>query len=377
MSPGTDNWHVLGESLLENVRSTRQAAAASNILENAQTPIQEKLSEIYRHVLNLERVGIHDNFFELGGDSLLAARLFAEIETTFGHKLPSSVLFQTPTIQGLAEELRTAGGTGHGSPLVPIQPHGARAPLFYFPPHNALVGFHLVAETLGTAQPVYGLLASPRGDHNPFSSIQDEAAYYVEQICALQPDGPYYLTGWSYGGMTAFETAQQLLARGKTIAFLGILDTGLHFNDWRERLAYYRRCLAYLTRTSVRDQFALVLNHIRFHTKLARTRAVTFRRMAETDPTHFRENDYQGDLIRILRYKPLPYPGRVVLFRARSDDPHRTQDPLKGWGRIARGGVEVHDLSTDHNSILDAPHVQDLTEKFRAALVKAQNEFGG
>lgn len=337
--------------------------------------IELELCHLWENLLNVSRVGPHDNFFELGGDSFLAARICTAIASLYGHQLPLRVFFDAPTVESISTILRVEGRQPEWSAIVPIQPQGALSPLFYFPPLNTVLSFYPLTATLGNDQPVYGLLASPRGDHNPFSRIEDEAAYYVEQICTIQPHGPYYLAGWSYGGITAFETAQQLLARSQSIAFLGVMDTGFQFTDWRARVGYYRRRLSYLAGLNARDQITRFINHARFPGQRAEAEADGLSSLAGIDPTLLPGNDYRGDRIRKSHYRPRMFPGRVVLFRTRDNAPHQARDPLKGWERLARGGVEVYDIDGEHGSIMNEPQGQDLRDKFHAALIKAQKEI--
>jgi acyl carrier protein len=75
-------------------------------LENAycgpRTPVEETLTEIWKSLLRLDRVGIHDNFFELGGNSLLATQVISRIRDVFHVDVPLRDLFVNPTVAGLA-----------------------------------------------------------------------------------------------------------------------------------------------------------------------------------------------------------------------------------------------------------------------------------
>ena len=77
------------------------------------TPTERKLTEIWSEELDMDMVGITDNYEELGGDSLLAASIFARIETTFEVDIPMYSLVDAPTIEQLARQidcLRQDGG---------------------------------------------------------------------------------------------------------------------------------------------------------------------------------------------------------------------------------------------------------------------------
>src|SRR6185503_16501835 len=92
--------------------------------------IEKRLTMLWTNVLQLKTIGVRDNFFELGGNSLLAARLFAQIANSFGKHLPLATLFLSPTIEQLANCLRDSDTSRTWSSLVAIQPEGSRPPLF-------------------------------------------------------------------------------------------------------------------------------------------------------------------------------------------------------------------------------------------------------
>ena len=188
--------------------------------------LERELCAIWQQVLDAPAVGIHDNFFELGGQSLLAVQLIAYVQKALGRELPVALLFQAPTIAELAAVLRQQQTTPAWSPLVAIQPRGAKPPLFCMPGMGGHVfGFYTLARCLGSDQPVYGLqMRGLDGRAAPHTTIEEMAAEYVAAIRERQPHGPYHLLGHSLGGMVAFEMAQQLCRAGETVAPLLILD---------------------------------------------------------------------------------------------------------------------------------------------------------
>jgi acyl carrier protein len=82
-----------------------QGRDAMEALVMPRTPVEEAIVEIWMAVLRLERVGVHDNFFALGGHSLLATQVVARLRAAFGLELPLRVMFETPTVAGLAERI--------------------------------------------------------------------------------------------------------------------------------------------------------------------------------------------------------------------------------------------------------------------------------
>lgn len=94
--------------------------------------VEQTLAAMWQRLLGVEGIGIHDNYFDLGGNSVLATRLFDEIETRFGRKLPLATLYEAPTVAELADILRKHDWTAPWSPLVAIQSDGdGSKPLFF------------------------------------------------------------------------------------------------------------------------------------------------------------------------------------------------------------------------------------------------------
>lgn len=67
-----------------------------------ETPLEEKLAEIWAEILGVERIGIFDNFFDLGGDSLRGTQVITRMRRTLGVNVPVHSLLEEPTIAHLA-----------------------------------------------------------------------------------------------------------------------------------------------------------------------------------------------------------------------------------------------------------------------------------
>jgi amino acid adenylation domain-containing protein len=106
---------------------------ATETFAPARTTLEELMCNIWCEVLGLERIGIHDNFFDLGGHSLLATRLMARVRDVLQIELSLNLLFENPTVAGLAAKAETARQDKEPLPVLPIQraPRDEHIPLSF------------------------------------------------------------------------------------------------------------------------------------------------------------------------------------------------------------------------------------------------------
>jgi amino acid adenylation domain-containing protein len=348
--------------------------------------LEVQLTKIWERVLGVRSVGVRDNFFDLGGHSLLAVRLFAEMAARFGHPLPLTTIFQAPTVEGLARVLRQAGGEPEWSALVPIQPGGTRPALFCVHQHTGhLFCYRDLARHLGPDQPVYGLAA--RGLDAllaPWSRIEEMAAHYVKEIRALQPQGPYYLAGYCFGGAVAFEMAQQLRREGQTVGLLALIEASWagHAHPLRRAVRRLRRRIAFeraqMGPLTAPEQLRYLAGKA---TLVAREQAAALlERVAARRPGVRRDVSpverairrvETAHLMAIRHYVPEVYPGRLALFRHARPSARRHGDPTSGWGALATGGIDVHEIPGNRPTVVDEPDVRILAERLAVCLEAA------
>ncbi|MCA2718480.1 non-ribosomal peptide synthetase [Microcystis sp. M169S2] len=189
--------------------------------------VELQLAQIWSEILGINDIGIQENFFELGGHSLLAVSLINRIEQKLDKRLPLTSLFQNGTIASLAQLLAQETTQPASSPLIAIQSQGNKTPFFAVHPIGGNVLCYVdLARNLGTKQPFYGLQSLGLSElEKTVASIEEMAMIYIEAIQTVQASGPYYLGGWSMGGVIAFEIAQQLLTQGQEVALLALIDS--------------------------------------------------------------------------------------------------------------------------------------------------------
>ena len=368
-------------------------------------PVEQHLVKTWEEILKTQPIGVQDNFFELGGHSLLAVELFVRIETEFGKKFPLATLFQAPTIKQLASLLLSNEGNDSSLPsLVPIQPNGSKPPFFCIHARGGNVLFYRdLAKRLGPDQPFYGLQMVGLDGKRPFQTrVEDMAAHYLKEIRTIQPTGPYFLGGASFGGTAAYEMAQQLLAQGEQVALLALFDTTgpgyprILQSTTRVRSKVYGlvrsfdRRISSLRLLSAQERVDYLkqqrnrirVKTIRFAKRRVRSIAPVFpaaiRRLifspATTAPWALVEME-KAITQALKSYVTRPYAGRLTLFRASKQPLGIYPDPTLGWGELVTGELEIHEVPGFHGAIVAEPHVRFLAEQLKGCIEKAQQDF--
>jgi amino acid adenylation domain-containing protein len=327
--------------------------------------LELQLVTIMEEILDVHPIGIKDDFFLLGGNSLLAAQLFTRVSKRFRKSLPLSTLFQAPSVEKLAPLIRAEGWTPNWTSFVPIQPEGSK-PAFYcvHPVGGNILAYRDLARCLGSDQPVYGI--QPQGldgKGRPYFHIEDMAAHYIADLRNLQPQGPYCLGGLSFGGIVAYEMAQQLRAAGQEVRVLALFDTtapGFIKPTAMRIPAHLRRFL------SLAPKEKLTYFWARIAALGSRTREVGWQlssslcRLAGVSLPSFLLNlTFINDAAE-RNYVPKPYAGRMILFRAKEQFVGIFSDPLLGWSPYVAEGIEVHEIEGSHVEIVELPNVRIL-----------------
>ncbi|MCU0546667.1 MAG: amino acid adenylation domain-containing protein [Oscillatoriaceae cyanobacterium Prado104] len=362
-------------------RGAFPAPQVANLVQHSEAVLpvdglEVELVKIWEKVLNIKPIGTTDNFMDLGGTSLLAARLADQIDQKFQQSLPLSIIFTSPTIKQLARILRQTDIPKQDLSLVEIQPHGSKPPLFLF---EGVSIYHPLIPYLGLDQPIYGLIALHKdGVNGPANQVEEIASYYINELVKVQPEGPYYLGGLSFGGIVAFEVAQQLAARGQETRFVFMFDAMLPsaykpvpFGQW----------LRFHSKKVAKHGLGYIINLIIDRTTQLADRITiltgnTISRYRKTEELKQSSNTIEYLMVGKMideserAYVPEPYDGKVVMFRAMDseDGDSVNLDTNLGWQPYLKDGMIVYDIPGDHLGILQEPNVGAIGNKMKLLL---------
>jgi thioesterase domain-containing protein len=330
-------------------------------IDPPQDDLETQLAAIFERLLGVPRVGRNESFFDLGGHSLLAARLFSEVNAIASHPISFGVIFQRPSVAALAE-LIAKNLPGDEARVIPL--NGAQEGRALF----CICGIQLykeLADVLGAKQQVYGVYLPAEEEAIAAGKplrVEELAAGYLAAVREEQPQGPYLLAGASFGGVLAYEMAQQLRAVGERVELLALFDTDLPRAERLRPIRWakthlstaYRHGVGYLTSRLVRGLFGRRPSVAGPDAASAQAQALSARIQAYQAATALYD--------QVIR----PYPGVVTLFRAevRNDFAGYDVDPTLGWSGLVHT-VDIQPIDATHLGILSRPHVEDIAVTLR------------
>jgi thioesterase domain-containing protein len=268
-----------------------------------------------------------------------------------------------------------SSATNISASLVPIRSSGSQSPFFCI--HSldpCLLFYQPLAQHLEADRPFYGI--QPYDDLNQliaFPTIEEMATYYLREIRSIQPHGPYYLGGFSFGGYVAFEIARQLNNQGERVALLAIFDTAApgveqrlsvlaqSVKFWQLSLKYGRRFI-----------YSKLINRLKIYRQFIKD---TWQKKSSLLPKlTFRQQQQWSQSIEInerafCAYDPDIYPGKVTLFTAGYSV--NTVDLQLGWQRLAGSGLETIEVPGDHSAIFDRVHAIVLARELNKCIHRA------
>lgn len=347
--------------------AARRREAARQVAPRS--PMEQQLVDIWERCLGVRPLGIHDSFFDVGGNSLQALWAAHVITHRVGLTCSPRAIVENPTVAGLSQLLSSSAARhSRGGPqiVVPLHDRGDRArtgpPLFLVHPVGGATScYDELAGRFGHRR-LLGLQSPGLANHGSWNceSIPTLAARYLDALRDLEPNGPYHLGGWSFGGLVAFEMATQLQRQGETVASLGLIDTRFALpgansstqatdpamsQDWDdvelvERVLLSDGCAV---GRSLGDESRLtrLLDLIGLHHVIPeRADMSVVHHLAELIRTHLRAASL---------YQPGKYHGRIVLFNPSERAEHSIDNVLNA---AVTGGVEVCIVPGTHTSMI-------------------------
>lgn len=319
------------------------------------------MTRLWEQILGKRPISVRDNFFELGGHSLAAARLMGQVEKEFGKNLLLTDLLQAPTVEELVAMVRMDAPSAARSAVIALQPLGSKPPFFFV--HGlggTVMRFRDLARHMAPDQPFFGIQAKGLDGAEPcLDRVEDMADIYLQDLRTAQPEGPYYLGGYSFGGYVALEMARRLLDQGEEVRSLVLLDT---------YVAGSQSLLERFMTLSTAQKIAYTRRRARRYRKNLRRRIEFWFLPPAVKKVR------RGCGAAEHSYKLRPYPERIILFRAGEKGLRGLEEPGDGWQKYAAGGLDIHELDGDHGNILNEPNVQLLAAELRQCLEQAQSE---
>ncbi len=353
------------------------------------------VARIWAEALGVVEVAVDEDLTALGGSSRVALSALARIEAETGVAVPLGVLFSAPTVTGIVAALdrrarapRPAGELGSRAPLVAARTTGARPPLFliHHIASNVLYYRDLVRR-LPVDLPVYCL--QPRGldGRAPLHhDLREMAADYLEIVRGVQSHGPYRIAGASFGGVVAYEIAQQLLAQGERTSLVGLLDTWAPgYFEYPPGTGPGRQwlygCVHHLQHCASSFAFRRGFDRWRYVGSLAvkacrgAVAGVVGRRAAPVPELNRRIRAANEEAL--AGYRVVPYDGHVVLFVGATQPVGVAPSPQLGWERWTERPFEVRTVAGLHHRICREPVVADLAAQLDACLAAVEDPPAG
>jgi amino acid adenylation domain-containing protein len=199
------------------------------------SPVEARIADVWKLVLQQGEIGADSHFFEIGGTSLTVFSVVHRLRETFGldrQQLTDHAVYQYPTLRDLAkyvESVRRGGPAMGAQSTVAVtlrQGRSGLSPLFVIASSGGTLGaYDRLSKALKTEREIVGI-RDPFvwGARDPTMGFQEWISLYVAAIRERQPAGPYFICAFSSAGAFGCEIAQRLRRERQEVARLVLID---------------------------------------------------------------------------------------------------------------------------------------------------------
>jgi thioesterase domain-containing protein len=273
--------------------------------------------------------------------------------------------------------------------IEPLRTSGAGFPLFCFPgAGERAVRFRELTALLPDGQPVYAIDMDSLWEIEHEFTVEQLTGFYLDRIRKIQRSGPYFLCGYSFGGLVAYETATRLIDEGESVGLVALFDTPnpalisslsvtgavqFHKTYLIDRIEkYYRMLVRCDFKQMTRSGLAYMASH--FGSLFLPAMKIVFRTLNRPLPTVFGAHDSTTVFAKAWRsYVPKRYAKSMVFLRVQDRGPEYDHDPTMGWDTYVMGGVQVHIVPGGHLDMMSMPAVRVVAETLAAYLDHGSN----
>jgi amino acid adenylation domain-containing protein len=361
-----------------DVEALEVAARHSQSQDVPLTLAETKVLAIWREALNNPMLGANDDFFAVGGDSLLAIRMIVRVERELGMIIPVRALVEGRTVRRIATLLANSIRSALPEGMVRLREGDLERPLFCLPGlGGSALQFERLAAKLRTRRVIYAVeFHNLDLGHALLESLVDMAVATARLIREVQPEGPYCLIGYSYGGNLAVEVARLLSLAGQRVEFLAVLD------------AYASGSIRVFSGIRRMPRLLRHLWRMRWDESYAYLTALILRRMKLKPQKPESDNEcpnLQSDLERKLpkifelgkravhSHRPNPFEQRIVLVQTTVLEYQKWKEIMDpsgtcGWGPICKGGIDLIQIGCTHDDLLAEPNISELARRLNSFL---------
>ncbi len=295
--------------------------------------IESSLAQLWQEHLQIETIGRNDDFFNLGGHSLKAISLIERINKIHNSNLSIQHLYQAPTIAKLSKYFNNKNKSI--DIVVNLKNDGVQKPaVFFFHPISGMIYcFNSLVSQLNIPASIYAIQDPSIAEGKLlYRSVLEMAQSYVTQIKNIQPSGPYFLAGYSFGGTIAYEVAHILKEQNEKIALLGLIDSWCIFSKSQQNKQHF------------------INNYLSHDLQASKELAhLAWERME-----------------LLLKHKPTELQQDMILFKASAlgDDYCTINHPLNGWPQFNKGTIVCHSVNASHDSIINNEQIPSILSEY-------------
>lgn len=289
-----------------------------------QNKTETTLAEIWQTHLHIKQIGRQDDFFDLGGNSLKGLTLVEKINTAFNSNLSIQHIYKAPTIAKIAQLINTENlAIQHIEIAVPLKNYKkTHLNIFFCHPASGMIYcFNPLVSQWRLPMSIYGIQdPSITVGKLLYPSLLEMAYSYAESITKIQPKGPYYLLGYSFGGSVMYEVAHILKQKHQDIGLLALIESWCVFSEYQRQKNYFI------------NQF--LTQEMQANVNMANLSWERMQLLLDNTPTTTRQD--------------------MLLFKATELNEAYTQinDPLNGWSKFNKGNITCNFIQANHDTIM-------------------------